>query len=440
MQLVYYAHSYRKPDAGVVRFFADLMRSEGLIPSLDPPSNRLNSAKPERHLASTDGMIAVLTAREGGVSQYILYEVSLCLRASKPLLVFVEDTLPNGLLPNRVLQRRFSRRGLLRQIRSHRHAVQIMKSYLGDSPPPRYQPSIERRTCLLVGDAVVRTTVRREIEDLLGQRSYSLVRFQSSDRLPIYDRTGQESIAAADLAVCFVDAPEATSHLILGAARSFLTPTILLTTDSQHSFDELTPREYQPLLVSAEDPQAVREALEEQIEISEEEYVDLEDQREVIRYAELLIKEGSGSGAYTADLRSVFVRELVQIGELNMSKEDIRISHVSGIVNVKAKLDHVTQSIGAAASLDDQQKNSFEALLTELQEALEPARRDRPADVERVLKSTELVVSEATKKEPNKGFLTVTAEGLKEAAKALSDIAPTVLSVAVKVAEFVSKI
>jgi len=68
MSLIYYAHSYRHPDAPVVEFFSDFMRSEGLIASLDPPSDQLNSAKPERHLRSTDGMIAVLTAREGGVS------------------------------------------------------------------------------------------------------------------------------------------------------------------------------------------------------------------------------------------------------------------------------------------------------------------------------------------------------------------------------------
>ncbi len=44
MQLIYSSHSYRKPDASVVKFFGVLMRSEGLVPSLDPPSNRLNSA------------------------------------------------------------------------------------------------------------------------------------------------------------------------------------------------------------------------------------------------------------------------------------------------------------------------------------------------------------------------------------------------------------
>ena len=120
MQLVYYSHSYRPVDADVVKYFAELLGSEGLTPSLDPPSDRLNSAKPEKHLSNTDGMIAVVTAREGGVSEYILYEISLCLRSHKPLLVFVEDILPDNLIPTRVLQRRFNRKGLLRQIRDLR--------------------------------------------------------------------------------------------------------------------------------------------------------------------------------------------------------------------------------------------------------------------------------------------------------------------------------
>ena len=171
MQLVYYSHSYREPDAPVVGFFASLMAHEGLTPSLDPPSDRLNSAKPERHLASTDGLIAVLTAREDGVSQYMLYEISLALRTRKPLLVFVEDVLPNDILPARILQRRFSRKGLHRQIRDHRHALHILKAYLGETPPPRYQPSLKKRNCLVVGAGQFPIRVRHAVDELLDTLS-----------------------------------------------------------------------------------------------------------------------------------------------------------------------------------------------------------------------------------------------------------------------------
>ena len=65
MHLVYYAHSYRKPDDELNEMFEELMVSEGMTPSIDPPSDRLNSAKPERHLRSTDGLLCVLPYRKG---------------------------------------------------------------------------------------------------------------------------------------------------------------------------------------------------------------------------------------------------------------------------------------------------------------------------------------------------------------------------------------
>ncbi len=173
MDLVYYAHSYRKPDAAVVEFFSELMRSEGLTASLDPPSDRLNSAKPERHLRATDGMLAVLTARDGGVSHYILYEISLCLRANKPLLVFIEDILPSGLISPRVLQRRFSRKALLRQVRDHRHAIQTFHYYIGNEPPANYQPSVDMRKCLLAGLSDLPSSVADRLQSQLADRGYS---------------------------------------------------------------------------------------------------------------------------------------------------------------------------------------------------------------------------------------------------------------------------
>ena len=66
MSIVYFAHSYRGRDAGVVDFFARLIRSEGLTLSLDPPSDAVNSAKLQRHLNASDGLIAVLSRRPEG--------------------------------------------------------------------------------------------------------------------------------------------------------------------------------------------------------------------------------------------------------------------------------------------------------------------------------------------------------------------------------------
>ena len=69
-------------------------------------------------------MIVILTARTSGVSQYILYKASLAVRRGKLLLVLVEDTLSDRLIPDRILHRRFNPRSLYREVRQHRQALQ----------------------------------------------------------------------------------------------------------------------------------------------------------------------------------------------------------------------------------------------------------------------------------------------------------------------------
>jgi hypothetical protein len=317
MNLVYYAHSYRKADIAVVEFFGELIRSENLIASLDPPSDRLNSAKPERHLRSTDGMLAVLTERDGGVSQYILYEISLCLRAKKPLLVFLEDTLPNGLIPSRVLQRRFSRKALLRQIRDHRHALRAFHSYIGDKPPGAYQPSVDRRKCLLSGSNELLPSLAEQLQTHLAERGYSSEILCGDIWSSFYSHIFQDTLGSADLAVAFVDSYKDSAEFYLGSLRASFVPTILLTYDSQFLFNERIPREYQARVVDISTFEALWPTITDEIAITEEEYVDLENQDQVTRYAELLFQV-SRSGQYTEGLRNLIVEEL-HMGDKNIN-------------------------------------------------------------------------------------------------------------------------
>ena len=128
MNVILFSHSYRPEDNILVEHFSGLIQSQGLIPSLDPPSDSVNAAKLERHLNSSDGMVAVLSWRKGGISEYILFEISACLKARKPLLVFVEDNLPNDIVPSRILQSRFSRQYFIRQIREHKYSIQNLNT------------------------------------------------------------------------------------------------------------------------------------------------------------------------------------------------------------------------------------------------------------------------------------------------------------------------
>jgi hypothetical protein len=311
MNLVYFSHSYREEDAQIVRYFGRLLRSENLIPSLDPPSKTVNAAKLERHLNSSDGMVAVLTRREGGVSLHILFEIALCLKARKPLVIFVEDLLSDKLVPARVLQRRFSRKSFLRQVRQHRHGLQIFKAYLGESPPPRYQPSISRRSCLVIGMEVLKKTLRNAICAIVEARGYNPIdithlRRKSPDDLEIY-----ECIACSDLALSCIDSVRPESQYLMGAAQAAFIPAITFTTSSQFKFNRNIPTEYQPRIMDTANPSLIQVILEKEFDVYEQDFVELENQSEVETYTALLVDVASSKGKYEEGVRNIFIEELI---------------------------------------------------------------------------------------------------------------------------------
>ena len=373
--ICYYAHSYRKPDVAVVEFFGDLLRSEGIVPSLDPPSDRLNSAKPERHLGFTDGMVAVLTVREGGVSQYILYEISLCLRGRKPLLVFVEDTLPSGIIPPRVLQRRFSRRGLLREIRDHRYALTALKTYIGSDPPPIYEPNIDQRQCVVCGGEILKKAVRDLIEEKLAGRGYS-PRFLTPDIAQCcYDDELREGLRGPNLALSFITSQSLGAAFVTGKLHASLVPSILLSSDPGFHFSPKVPQEYQVRIVQVDDPMALWQDIQTEISIFEEEYVDLPDQTSVENYAKLLMAEPYSGGEYSSDARSRFIRE-VHVGDnINISGGQVGAvgKQATGTIT---NYDKVWQQTGGAVNLAAA-ASELAQLRTELRKRADSTEQDK---------------------------------------------------------------
>ena len=222
------------------------MESEGILVSLDPPSKTVNAAKLQRHLNSSDGMVAVLTVRDEGVSPFIRYEIGLCLRSRKPLLVFVEDVLPDGLIPPRVLQRRFSRSAFLRQVREHRHAVQVFTSYLGEEPPPRYQPEVSQRSCVIVGAGVLSGRVRAGVQGAIEQHGYRVVLANGQND----DAARQvEALAQADVALAFLDDSSPTTQYARGLIDGASVPTIEVTARPMRRRN--VPKEFWPVHVPA---------------------------------------------------------------------------------------------------------------------------------------------------------------------------------------------
>lgn len=436
MELIYYSHSYRPGDAEINRFFQDLMLSEGLTPSLDPFSDRLNSAKPERQLRSTDGMIVVLPVRDPEPSLYILYEVALCVRAHKPILVFIEDVLPDNLVPGNLVQRRFSRRHLLREVRNHRHAIRLLKTYIGSEPPPTYQPSTRQRSCLVNGTSAMSDEQRRTIEDHLTRLSYNPISVESSTHFLSLDRPFEEVVSQSVLCVSFTGNLSPLEFYLLGAARASLLPTILLTENYGYPLNSKVPKEYQPREVSKEN---LSEVLEKEFSIFEEDYLELEDQEKVLRYRAAVIQEGKEDGRYSKEERRVVFNIVAdKVGDIDMSKDKIQVSNVVGPVNINSQLNRVTQSVRNAPAMPEDKRQQLAALIVELQEALQTATEKRPQDAERVASTAELVATEVAKQKPDKGFLSITSEGLKQAAKTVADIAPAVIGVAAKIASFVT--
>ena len=157
MASVYFSHSYRPPDQAINKYFLDLMQGRGLMPSIDVPSNRLNSAKNERQLGFTRGMVCVVPLREDAVSRlvpispYIRYEIMMGVRSGKPVLVFAEDTLPTGLFPSQILEERFSRKSFWRDAREHLQTIDSFQSFVGKSPSPRVRAGSSRRYVAIIG-------------------------------------------------------------------------------------------------------------------------------------------------------------------------------------------------------------------------------------------------------------------------------------------------
>ncbi len=230
MQLVFFSHSYRKEDAAVVRYFSELIRVDGLVPILDPPSDAVNAARLQRHLRDSDGMVVVLTRRDASASPHILFEATLCLQARKPLLVFVEDTV-SELLPPRLLRSRFSRRWYFRQVRDHRQALQLFRAYLGAEPPPRYQPTSSRQRCLVSGAGLLGTGATEALAEVIDGEGYELVLNHGDQWKQQGGVSLSEHLSCADLAVALVDSQAPADQFLMGAIRSAFIPTITFTAD-----------------------------------------------------------------------------------------------------------------------------------------------------------------------------------------------------------------
>ncbi|KAB8140796.1 hypothetical protein F8S13_22620 [Chloroflexia bacterium SDU3-3] len=122
-------------------------------------------------------------------------------------------------------------------------------------------------------------------------------------------------------------------------------------------------------------------------------------------------------------------RQDITMGNTYNGGDNFSGSNFSGaIVNIRATLSNVTQSIGSLnhGSADDKQQ--LAALVEQLRDALSTAPADVQEDVEVVAEQTKDLLDKASKEKPNKKLVMISAEGLTKAAENLGAALPAVLS------------
>jgi hypothetical protein len=109
------------------------------------------------------------------------------------------------------------------------------------------------------------------------------------------------------------------------------------------------------------------------------------------------------------------------------------------ILNIKSTLSSVSQSIGAAPVGDNATKVQLQVLIEQLSAELQKTPVEKANEAEAIAEMAKAAVEQATKAQPNKTLVQISAEGLKQAAKKMAVALPNVLPLAAKIAEALQK-
>ncbi|MCS6880448.1 MAG: caspase family protein [Oscillochloridaceae bacterium] len=109
------------------------------------------------------------------------------------------------------------------------------------------------------------------------------------------------------------------------------------------------------------------------------------------------------------------------------------------LLNIKSTLSNVSQSIGASPRGDAATKAQLQQLIEQLSAELQKAPAERASEAEAVAETAKAAVEQATKAQPNKTLVQISADGLKQAAQNLAAALPAVLPIATQIADAVRK-
>jgi hypothetical protein len=317
MHTIYWAHSYRPEDAQINEYFGTLIeKSARMIVNFDPPSQNVNRAKLQRNLSDCDGMVAILSWRGSGPSPYIAYEIWLSFLAKKPVIAFVDDRLPNDILPRSVPQYRFSQSTYFHQVRGHTQALNDLKIYMGDPPPVRLRPSSQQRSCGIYGIGALYKDARRSILQFVHERGYLAVDLEKIDPNgpPTIER--EEKISDLDLVLSCVNSKTWRSAYWKGAIGMSGIPSIEFTVDLDFPFNQRLPREFQPCCASIPGELSFEEVLAREFSLFEQDFLTAQNPEAINRYVQMQVEAGVLQGHYEAKTRNQFVE--VVMGDKNI--------------------------------------------------------------------------------------------------------------------------
>jgi predicted nucleic acid-binding Zn-ribbon protein len=111
----------------------------------------------------------------------------------------------------------------------------------------------------------------------------------------------------------------------------------------------------------------------------------------------------------------------------------------NSFINIKSLLDGVEQSINASPRLDAAGKTELQSLFKELANELQKASSEKSVEVAEVAKSAKETAEELGKEQAEKSKLSVSVEGLKQAASNLGTALPTIIPIANRIVEAITK-
>lgn len=103
------------------------------------------------------------------------------------------------------------------------------------------------------------------------------------------------------------------------------------------------------------------------------------------------------------------------------------------IVNVKSRLEEVSQMINSLSHGDDKQKEMLNQLIEQLIAELEKTPPEHVKEAEKVSKRVEAMARELDEEEPDKEMVEITGESLKKAAQNIAGILPNAIDIATKI-------